>query len=97
MGDLLQRRAIVQPRRREADEARTRQRAGLNVADHMDLHPVVIQALGRAVPAAGQFGGDFGVEAAPLPGEDHRHGVDQPGERHRLPCLAEPLQQGVVA
>ena len=94
VGDLLQRRAIVEPRRREADEARARQRAGLKVADHVDLHAVIVQFLGRAVTTAGQLGRDFGVETAPLPGEDHRHGVDQPGERRRLARRAEPLQQG---
>jgi len=58
VGDLLQRRAIVQPRRREADEARARQRAGLKVADQVNLHAVIVQFLGRAVPAAGQIGRD---------------------------------------
>ena len=58
----------VPARRRETDEAQTRQRAGLKVADHMDFHAVVIPVLGRAVPTAGQLGGDFGVAAAPLPG-----------------------------
>ena len=53
VGDRRQCRAIVQPRWREADEAWTWQRAGLNVADPVNLHAVIVQFLGRAVPAAG--------------------------------------------